>query len=139
MHSSCRNYHKSICRSFWLLSAAALVLALFAGSGSAQAYPGEYDGEHHRHHHEHINPREIDGKIKVVNDTEFDMYVTCDGRNLGPVGRRSSEEFWVKCGSQYILADIEGNKVGKDVDIDPRRRHEEVTFSPSDFMHLPER
>ena len=139
MQFICSNYNKRICRSFWLLPIAALALALFAGVGSAQAYYEDYDDHHHHHHHEHINPREIDGKIKVVNDTEFDMYVTCDGRNLGPVGRRSSEEFWVKCGSQYVLADIEGHKCGKDVDIDPRRRHEEVTFSPSDFMTLPER
>ncbi|MDO5296681.1 MAG: hypothetical protein Q4F00_08620 [bacterium] len=135
MQRSVKRYISKVCCSCWLIPVAALTLLLAAGE-AVQAYPGEY-GEHHRHH-EHINPREIDGKIKVVNDTEFDMYVTCDGRNLGPVTRRSSEEFWVKCGSQYILADIEGYKCGKDVDIDPRRRHEEVTFSPSDFMRLPE-
>ncbi|MBQ7567669.1 hypothetical protein IJT17_02575 [bacterium] len=119
------------------LAAIALSLLLVFAAGSAvQAYPGEH-GEGHHHMHEHRSPREIDGKIKVINETEFDMYVTCDGRNLGKVSRCSSEEFWVKCGSQYVVADIEGFTTGKDVDIDPRRRHGAVTFNPSDFMRLP--
>ena len=104
--------------------------------GEVAAYP--HHGGHRHGEHEHINPRDIDGKVHVINETDFDMYVTCDGRNLGRVSGRSSEEFVVKCGEQYFSAEIEGCRAGKDADIDPRRRHGEVTFSPSDFSHLPD-
>lgn len=135
MHNKANYFLKVLRRGYWLVPVLALALTLTVSS-AVRAYPGEHG---HRHHHEHINPRDIDGKVKVINETDFDMYVTCDGRNLGTVSRRSSEEYWVKCGSQYVVADIDGCTVGKDVDIDPRRRHEEVTFNPSDFMRLPEK
>lgn len=123
------------------LLCAVLGAGLVLGAATeAVAYPG--DGPHDGHppgEHEHMNPRDIDGKIHVINETDFDMYVTCDGRNLGRVSGRSSEEFVVKCGEQYVSAEVAGCRAGKDADVDPRSRHGEVTFGPSDFSHLPNR
>lgn len=90
---------------------------------------------------EYVSPREIDGKLKIVNDTDFDMYAICDGINLGRVLSNSSEEFWVKCGEQYVEVEVQGllERTGKDINISPHERWGEVTFSPSDFMRLPKR
>ena len=119
---------------------ATLVAALaFSFSAPVSAYPGEH-GPHDREHHEHHerNPRDIDAKLHVVNDTEFDMYITVSGRNMGKVDSHSSRDFSVKCGDQYVEAEIGDSHTGKDVSISPHERHGEVTFYKSNFSRLPE-
>ena len=94
--------------------------------------------EHHHGEHHMRNPRDIDAMLKVKNETDFDMYITVNGRNLGRVSRNSSEEYHVKCGSQYVEAEIGESHVGKDIEIHPHTPRGEVTFSPSNFSRLPE-
>lgn len=117
-----------------------IALALLLASGlvfgfptNASAYPDE---GHHRHRD--INPREIDAKLHVVNDTDYDMYIVVSGRNMGKLDSHSSRDFWTKCGSQYVEAEIGDSRTGKDVDISPHERRAEVTFSKSNFGRLPE-
>lgn len=104
------------------------VLFFFAGGDCAYAH----------HHHGGPGPRrEPDCEVRVVNDSDFDMYIMIDGRNEGKVDKNSSETFKVhRWGELKVEAEVE-NETAKDwVRLSPDDERGEVTFNNDDFPHL---
>ncbi len=98
-----------------------MLLALMLGNSSS-ADPGHRDrGER------------PDVAIKVMNDTDMELYIVIGGYNQGPVWKHSSETYVVKPGSLKVEAEVGGESFSKWIEIAPGDHHGEVTFTNRDF------
>lgn len=99
-----------------------LTLTLLLGN-AAFAEPGYGRGGHDR----------PDVSIKVMNDTDMELYIVIGGYNQGPVWKHSSETYVVKPGSLKVEAEVGGESFSKWIEIAPGDSHGEVTFTNRDF------
>lgn len=58
-----------------------------------------------------VRDGEARGRLKIVNETEIDMYIVINGYNQGRVSSRSSKEFSVPLGEVRIQAEYGDNRV----------------------------
>lgn len=88
----------------------------------------------------HHGDRDIEGEVKVCNDSDYEIYVSIAGRNQGRVWKRSSETFkGIKMGSHKVTAEVGNERSNEWVNLSPSSPNGEVTFKNDDFPDMPER
>lgn len=130
-----RNFYKSTL-VLMLLFACVSVLGR-----AAWAHPYEHDRfEWERRHRDFERERECE--LRVINDSDYEIYIVINERNEGKVWKRSSETFKVrkKPGGEFKVEAELGNETAKKWVTVGRGEHRgEVTFKNDDFKELPER
>ena len=78
--------------------------------------------------------RKPDCEVKVINDSDFDIYIQIDGRNEGQVDKRSSETFSIyRWGELSVDATADNETASDSVTLSPTSERDEVTFKNDDF------
>ena len=78
--------------------------------------------------------RKPDWEVKVINDSDFDIYIQIDGRNEGQVDKRSSETFSIyRWGELSVDATADNETASDSVTLSPTSERDEVTFKNDDF------
>ena len=78
--------------------------------------------------------RKPDCEVKVINDSDFDIYIQIDGRNEGQVDKRSSETFSIyRWGELSVDATADNATASDSVTLSPTSERDEVTFKNDDF------
>lgn len=78
--------------------------------------------------------RKPDCEVKVINDSDFDIYIQIDGRNEGQVDKRSSETFSIYRWGELSVDAMADNETASDsVTLSPTSERDEVTFKNDDF------
>ena len=78
--------------------------------------------------------RKPDCEVKVINDSDFDIYIQIDGRNEGQVDKRSSETFSIyRWGELSVDATADHETASDSVTLSPTSERDEVTFKNDDF------
>ena len=77
--------------------------------------------------------RKPDCEVKVINDSDFDIYIQIDGRNEGQVDKRSSETFSIyRWGELSVDATADNETASDSVTLSPTSERDEVTFKNDD-------
>ena len=117
-----------------LITTAGLSVLLFAAT-SQVAGAGPWD-----RHDRDRERREPNCEVKVINDSDYEIYVMINDRNEGSVWKHSSETFKIyKWGSMKVEASAKSETAKEWIELRPNNERAEVTFKNDDFPGLKEK